>query len=62
LPGDLQTKIRENLAKAYGAGLSISFAENPALIGGLRIKVGSDVYDGTVQGKLHAIEQSFETV
>ena len=26
-----------------------SFAENPALIGGMRIKVGSDVYDGSVR-------------
>ena len=35
LAPDLQSKVRENLTKAYGQGLSISFTENPALIGGL---------------------------
>ena len=27
----------------------MSFGENPALIGGIRIKVGSDVYDGSIR-------------
>jgi F-type H+-transporting ATPase subunit delta len=62
LPEDMQSKVRANLAKAHGRGLTISFAQNPALIGGLRIKVGSDVYDGSVQGRLHALEESFEAV
>jgi len=62
LAPDIQTIVRNNLAKAYGQSLSISFAENPALIGGLRIKVGSDVFDGSVQGRLRALEDSFEVV
>ena len=33
-----------------------SFAENPALIGGMRIRVGSDVYDGSVRARLAALE------
>ena len=41
------------------AGLNTSFAENPALIGGMRIRVGSDVYDGSVRARLAALEQSF---
>jgi len=59
LPADLQANVKTNLAAAYGAGLSTSFAENPALIGGMRIQVASDVYDGSVQGRLAALEQSF---
>ena len=35
------------------------FAQNPALIGGMRIKVGSDVYDGSVQARLAALQESF---
>jgi len=62
LSEDLQSKVRENLTQAYGQGLSISFLQNPALIGGLRIKVGSNVYDGSVQARLHALEESFEAV
>ena len=56
---DLQAKVQANLTKAYGPGLRFSFTENPALIGGLRIKVGSDVYDGTVQGRLAALQENF---
>ena len=59
LGSDLQASIQANLSRLYGAGLNISFAQNPALIGGLRIKVGSDVYDGSIQARLAAIEQSF---
>jgi F0F1-type ATP synthase delta subunit len=29
------------------------------LIGGLRIQVGSDVYDGSVRARLASLEQSF---
>ncbi|MDB6035750.1 MAG: F-type H+-transporting ATPase subunit delta [Verrucomicrobiales bacterium] len=53
-----QNSIRENLTRTYGPGLNLSFKPNPALIGGLRIKVGSDVYDGSVQAKLAALENN----
>jgi F-type H+-transporting ATPase subunit delta len=59
LPQDLQSRVQTGLARVYGPGLSASFAENPALIGGIRITVGSDVYDGSIQGRLAALEQSF---
>jgi F-type H+-transporting ATPase subunit delta len=56
----LEAKVREKLLSglghAYGAELATSFAENPALIGGLRIKVGSDVYDGSIRARLAALE------
>jgi len=54
-----QTAIQQNLANRYGAGLNIAFGQNPALIGGLRIKVGSDVYDGSIQARLNALAESF---
>jgi len=59
LPADLQAGIQANLTRIYGQGLNLSFAQNPALLGGLRIKVGSDVYDGSVQARLDALQQSF---
>ena len=59
LPADLQGSVQTGLERLYGPGLSTSFADNPALIGGMRIRVGSDVYDGSVQGRLAALEQSF---
>ena len=59
LPADLQASVQASLTRLYGAGLNFSFGQNPTLIGGLRIKVGSDVYDGSVQAKLAALEQTF---
>ncbi len=50
--------IKANLETKYGAGLNVSFWVNPDLIGGLRIKVGSDVYDGSVAGRLAALKSS----
>ena len=37
-------------------GLDTSFEVNPQLIGGMRIRVGSDVYDASVLAKLAALE------
>jgi F-type H+-transporting ATPase subunit delta len=59
VPQDLQASIRSDLARSYGPGMSASFAHNPELIGGMRIKVGSDVYDGSVRAALAALEKSF---
>jgi F-type H+-transporting ATPase subunit delta len=59
LPPDLQAKVTERLGKIYGAGLSVSFIQNPALIGGLRIRAGSDLYDGSVETKLAQLAASF---
>jgi F-type H+-transporting ATPase subunit delta len=51
--------LRANLARKYGAGLNIAISQNPALLGGLRIKVGSDVYDSSIQARLDALADSF---
>jgi F-type H+-transporting ATPase subunit delta len=59
LPADLQADVAGRLKKIYGAGVEISFDRNPALIGGLRVKVGSDLYDGSVQAKLERLAESF---
>jgi F-type H+-transporting ATPase subunit delta len=59
LPDDLQAGVEADLARLYGPGISASFAQNPELIGGMRIKVGSDVYDGSVKAGLDALEKSF---
>lgn len=55
----LQQSVKANLARRYGPGLEVSFAVNPALIGGLRVKVGSDVFDGSVKARLSELEASF---
>ena len=59
LAADLQAEVAARMKTIYGAGLDISFRQNPALIGGLRIQVGSDLYDGSVKTRLDQLEQSF---
>jgi F-type H+-transporting ATPase subunit delta len=59
LPAGLQADIQVGLARTYGSGLTMLFKENPSLIGGMRVRVGSDVYDGSVKGALAALERSF---
>jgi F-type H+-transporting ATPase subunit delta len=59
LAPELRTSVQASLGRAYGDGLSVSFTENSALIGGMRIKVGSDVFDGSVQARLAALQESF---
>lgn len=58
LPPELQASLKTTLARLTGTGLLITFAENAALVGGMRIQVGSDVYDGSVRARLSALEQN----
>jgi F-type H+-transporting ATPase subunit delta len=56
LPVDVQEVVSAGLTGTYGAGVKATFTVNPALVGGMRIKVGSDVYDGSVRARLAALE------
>ena len=52
-------RVVDGLAKAHGPNLTISYTVNPELIGGLRIRVGNDVLDGSVQGRLARLANAF---
>ena len=52
-----QNGVKAALTKRYGAGLSFTFAQNPALIGGMRVKVGGDVFDGSIQSRLAQLQE-----
>jgi F-type H+-transporting ATPase subunit delta len=54
-----QAELTSTLSRRYGQGLLISFAHNPSLLGGIRIKVGSDVIDGTIHGRLNRLAETF---
>jgi F-type H+-transporting ATPase subunit delta len=60
LPADLQTRVQANLESLYGPRIDTSFAQNPALIGGMRIRVASDVFDGSVRAGLDELEKRFK--
>ena len=50
-------QIVENLKRRYGQDLVGEFSVNPELLGGMRIRVGSDVWDGTVRNRLERLQQ-----
>jgi F-type H+-transporting ATPase subunit delta len=50
-------QIVSNLKARYGEDLTTEFRTNPELLGGLRIKIGSDVWDGSVKGHLNQLQE-----
>jgi F-type H+-transporting ATPase subunit delta len=58
LPQQEVASIQSDLTRQYGAGLNFQVVQNPALIGGVRIQVGGDVYNGSVQGRLALLQQN----
>ena len=56
LPYDVQETVSAGLTGIYGPSVKPTFVVTPALVGGMRIKVGSEVYDGSVRARLAALE------
>ena len=52
-------RVVSGLAKQYGPDLVFNYQVTPALLGGLRIRVGNDVFDGSVQGRLERLANAF---
>jgi F-type H+-transporting ATPase subunit delta len=57
LEPQIASQISLNLARRYGADLTTEFVVNPALLGGMRIRVGSDVWDSSVRNRLERLQQ-----
>jgi F-type H+-transporting ATPase subunit delta len=56
---DLQTSVQADLERIYGPGLTTLFVLNPSLIGGMRVQVGGDVYDRSVQHGIAELKKRF---
>jgi F-type H+-transporting ATPase subunit delta len=50
-----RSKIERRLVERTGKQVRFEFAQNPELIGGLSVKIGSTIYDGSVRGRLTAL-------
>ena len=54
-----QQDIQDSLNRLKGGDVTVEFAENPRLIGGMRVKIGDDVFDGSVKTRLTDLSESF---
>jgi F-type H+-transporting ATPase subunit delta len=51
------TNIVNTLKQEFGSDITTEFRTSPGLLGGLRIKLGSDVWDGSISSRLAALSQ-----
>ncbi len=59
LDDETRQRVASGLAGQYGLDLVIQYKTTPELLGGLRIRVGNDVFDGSVQGRLERLANAF---
>ena len=52
-------RVKGELHRQYGEGLQFEFLVNPNLLGGMRVRVGNDVWDGSVKSRLDRLSNAF---
>lgn len=56
LTPDAQLRVRSRIESVYGPQFATEFRHDNCLIGGMRIQVGSDRYDGSIISELLALQ------
>jgi F-type H+-transporting ATPase subunit delta len=56
---DRGASVFSSLERRFGPASRTYYEENPALLGGLRVRRGSSIWDGSISGRLHRLEQAF---
>jgi len=54
-----KSRIEDSLNNQYGGGLDFTYVTTPELLGGTRIRVGNDVWDGSVKSRLDRLANAF---
>jgi F-type H+-transporting ATPase subunit delta len=57
LNSNLSNLLVTKLKARYGDDLTIEFKTNSTLLGGLRVKLGDDVWDGSVRSRLRTLQE-----
>ena len=58
LDSSASASVESSLRKQYGSDLNFEFKTNPELLGGMRVRVGNDLYDGSVKARLNRLQES----
>ena len=59
LSSEMQQTVTSDLRGKYGDQLTVDFSTNADLLGGMRVRVGSDVWDGSVKNRLDRLSDAF---
>jgi F-type H+-transporting ATPase subunit delta len=57
LPEDMKNTVRQALMAATGRTVRVSFTTDETIIGGLVARIGSTIYDGSVQSRLDRLSE-----
>ncbi len=58
LDQETTTSVQDSLRQQYGQDLTFTFKTNPELLGGMRVRVGNDLFDGSVKARLNRLQES----
>ena len=58
---ELVAVIQERLARTTGRTVKLSTKVDPSIIGGIRTRIGSTVYDGSIATQLESFKQKLES-
>ena len=61
LPDHTRSRLQEAVEEMTGHGARLEFQQDEALIGGIRLKIGSTIFDGSVQTALAALQKELTT-
>lgn len=61
LTGAEKEKLESKLHSQFGSQLNFDYRLDPSILGGIIVRVGDVVIDGSVSGKLAAMKQKMET-
>jgi F-type H+-transporting ATPase subunit delta len=62
LSDEEKQQIRQRLIAEHGGGLTFAFDVDPALLGGLRVRVGDRLVDNSVASRLATLRESLSSV
>ena len=57
---EMKNSVAADLKKKYGDDITTEFRKNDSLLGGMRVKVGSDVWDGSVKARLDRLRDALQ--
>lgn len=55
LPDEALAAIAASLSKRYNRSITAAATENPALIAGVRVSIGDDVFESSIAGQLESL-------